>query len=60
MLRLKIGKSSNRQYLSVVYNYWDPESKQSRTKTFESIGYLDNFKDLYEVPIEHFKKYVEE
>ncbi len=60
MLRLKIGKSSNRQYLSVVYNYWDPESKQSRTKTFESIGYLDNFKDVYEDPIEHFKKYVEE
>jgi len=40
-MNLKIGKSNGRQYLSIVQSYRDKESKQSRTKSIKSLGYLD-------------------
>ena len=42
MASLKIGKSGGREYLSIVSGYWDPINKRSRTKTIESLGYLDS------------------
>jgi len=40
-MNLKIGKSNNRTYLSIVHGYRDKETKQVRTKTIKSLGYLD-------------------
>ena len=54
MLHLKIGKSGGRDYLSIVRGYWDPLAKRSRTKTVESLGYLDRLSELYDDPIAHF------
>ena len=58
MLHLKIGKSGGRDYLSIVCGYWDPLAKRSRTKTVESLGYLDRLSELYDDPIAHFKEVV--
>ena len=58
MLHLKIGKSGGRDYLSIVRGYWDPLAKRSRTKTVESLGYLDRLSELYDDPIAHFKEVV--
>jgi hypothetical protein len=41
-MNLKIGKSNGRSYLSIVHKYRDKETKQSRTKTINSLGYLDD------------------
>lgn len=48
------NKTSGRIYLSIVHGYRDPISKKSRTKTFESLGYLDELKKKYDDPIAHF------
>lgn len=60
MASLKIGKSGGREYLSIVSGYWDPINKRSRTKTIESLGYLDSLKEQYDDPIAHFQKVVDE
>ncbi len=60
MESLKIGKSGGREYLSIVSGYWDPINKRSRTKTIESLGYLDSLKEQYDDPIAHFQKVVDE
>ena len=39
---LKISKSNERSYLSIVHNYRDKKVKQSRTKTIKKLGYLDD------------------
>jgi len=41
-MTLKIGKSGNRPYLSIVQSYRDKVNKQSRTKTIKSLGYLED------------------
>lgn len=51
-------KKTGRTYLSIVRGYWDSESKQSRTKTIEKLGYLDELKKLYDDPVVHFEKVV--
>ncbi len=58
MLYLKIGKSGGRDYLSICRGYWDPVAKRSRTKTIESLGYLDKLSSQYSDPISHFKAVV--
>jgi len=40
-MNLKIGKSDGRPYLSIVHGYRDKETKKVRTKTIQSLGYLD-------------------
>lgn len=52
--------SSGRIYLSIVDGYYDRQKKCSRTKTIESIGYLDDLMKIYEDPISHFSKRVVE
>lgn len=41
-------------YLAIQESYYDSSKKQSRTRTIESIGYLDNLRKEYEDPIAFF------
>ena len=43
-------------YLAIQESYYDSFKKQSRTRTIESIGYLENFKKEYDDPIAYFSK----
>lgn len=56
-MHLKKTKRNGRIYLSVVQNY--REGGKTRTKLIESIGYADEFENLYPDPIAHFAAYVE-
>lgn len=60
MLYLKVGKSAGREYLSIARGYWDPVTKRSRTKTVQSLGYLDKLREEFNDPIAHFKVVVEQ
>lgn len=58
---LKQTKNKNgRIYLSIVDGYYDKLKKNSRSKTIESLGYLDDLAKLYVDPIAHFSKRVEQ
>ena len=59
-MNLKVGKSNGRPYLSIVHGYRDKVTKQSRTKTIKSLGYVDELKNEYPDPIAHFKEVVVE
>ena len=48
------NKKTGRTYLSIVHGYWDSEAKQSRTKTIQKIGYLDEVATQYADPVAHF------
>lgn len=41
-------------YLAIQESYYDSTTKQSRTRTVESLGYLDALKKEYDDPIAHF------
>ena len=43
-------------YLAIQESYYDSLKKQSRTRTIESIGYLDNLRKEYEDPIAFFSQ----
>lgn len=52
---LKKNKTrSGRIHLAIVDTYYDKERGHSRTKTVESIGYLDELQKQYEDPISFF------
>jgi len=55
-LKQSTSKKTGRTYLSIVHGYWDSEAKQSRTRTVQSVGYLDGFQKIYDDPIDHFEK----
>ena len=57
-MNLKIGKSRNRPYLSIVHGYRDKETKQVRTKTIKSLGYLDELEKKHPGidVVAHFKE----
>lgn len=58
---LKKNKTRNgRIHLSIVDSYYDKTRGHSRTKTIESLGYLDDLSKTYKDPIAHFTKRVEE
>lgn len=60
-MHLKKAKSSNgRIYLSIADSYYDKQRKSSRSKTIESLGYLDELEKQYDDPIEHFSKRVDQ
>lgn len=52
--------SSGRIYLSIADSYYDKQRKMSRSKTIESLGYLDELEKQYDDPIAHFSKKVEQ
>lgn len=43
-------------YLAIQESYYDSFKKQSRTRTIESIGYLEKLKNDYDDPIAYFSK----
>lgn len=43
-------------YLAIQESYYDSSKKQSRTRTIQSIGYLDNLKKEYDDTITYFPK----
>ncbi|WP_373657609.1 IS1634 family transposase ISSeq4 [Sporomusa acidovorans DSM 3132] len=53
-LRKATNKKTGRTYLSIVHGYYDPSTRSSRTKTIQSIGYLDELEKQYNDPIAHF------
>jgi transposase len=55
-LRQATRKKTGRTYLSIVHGYWDSVAKQSRTRTVQKIGYLDELKKEYDDPVAHFTK----
>lgn len=56
---LKQTKNRNgRIYLSITDGYYDREKKTSRSKTIESLGWLDELEKQYDDPIAHFQKRV--
>ena len=56
-MHLKKTRRNGRIYLSVVQN--SREGGRTRTKTIESIGYVDTLEKTYSDPIAHFQAYVE-
>ncbi len=57
-LKKSTRKKSGRTHLSIVNGYWDSVSKQSRTKTIQTIGYVDELSKKYDDPITYFEKIV--
>ena len=59
-LKPSFNKKTGRTYLSMVYSYRDKEKGYPRTKTVEKFGYLDELQKIYDDPIAHFTKVVDE
>lgn len=55
-LKKVTNKKSGRTYLSIVHSYRDKDTKKSRAKTIESLGYLDELAKTYEDPIAFFEE----
>ena len=55
-MNLKIGKSNKRIYLSIVEGYRDTASGTVKTRTIQSLGYLDDLEKLFPDPIAHFRE----
>ena len=54
-LRKMKNKQTGRTYLSIVHSYRDKETKKTRSKTIESLGYLDELEKEYDDPIAFFE-----
>ena len=48
------NKNTGRTYLAIVHKYRDKNSKNIRSKTIQSLGYLDELEKEYNDPIAHF------
>jgi hypothetical protein len=49
-------KKDGRVYLAISKNYWDKETKKTRTQIVKSIGYADQFEQEYPDPVAHFRE----
>ncbi|MFP3154895.1 IS1634 family transposase [Lachnospiraceae bacterium ZAX-1] len=47
---------SGRTFLSIVHGFWDPDTKQSRTRTVTKLGYIDELEKEYADPLAHFRE----
>ena len=56
----KTPQKSGRIYLSIVDGYYDKDRGHSRTKTLESLGFLDELEKQYDDPIAFFTAKVEQ
>src|SRR5699024_11131598 len=54
-LRKMKNKKTGRTYLSIVQSYRDKDTKKTRSKTIQSLGYLDELEKEYADPISHFE-----
>lgn len=52
------NKKTGRTYLSIVQSYWDKSARKSKTKTIESLGYLDELEKKYDDPLAFFTEKV--
>ncbi len=59
-LRKATNSKTGRTYLSIVESYYDKKAKKSRSKTIQSLGFLDILEAEYDDPIAHFTQVVEE
>jgi len=59
-MHLKKTNKNGRIYLSITDSYYDKQKKTSRSKTIESLGYLDELEKKYDDPISFFEKRVDE
>ena len=57
-LKKSTNRKTGRIYLSIVNSYYDKVTKQSRTATVRSIGYLDELEKEYNDPIAFFTEEV--
>lgn len=57
-LRKMKNKKTGRTYLSIVHSYRDKATKKTKSKTIESIGYLDDLEKQYDDPIAFFQEKV--
>jgi transposase len=55
MFLKKDKRPNGRIYLSIVKGFRDPITKKNKQRAVKSIGFLDEFEDIYDNPIEHFK-----
>ena len=53
-LQKNINAKTGRVYLQIVHKYRDKETKKVRSKTIQSIGYLDELEKQYDDPITYF------
>ena len=53
-LKKSFKKETGRTHISIAHGYWDKERGHTRTKTIESLGYLDELEKEYADPIAHF------
>ena len=53
-------KNPDRTYLIIAESYRDKETKKTKSKTVQSLGYLDELEKKYTNPLAHFKKVVEQ
>src|SRR5690606_16556631 len=59
-LRKMKNKKTGRTYLSIVHSYRDKVTKSTKSKTIESLGYLDELEKQYDDPIAFFEKKVKQ
>ncbi len=59
-LRKLFNSKTGRTYLSIVQSYRDKDSKKTRAKTIESLGYLDELEKQYENPIAFFQEKIKQ
>ena len=57
-LKKSTKKKSSRTHLSIAQNYWDSQNKRSKTKTIQTLGYLDELMKEFDDPISHFQAIV--
>ena len=57
---LKQNKFGNRTHLVIAHGYREKGTKKVKTKTIQSLGYLDVLEKEYADPIAHFKQVVKE
>jgi transposase len=56
LMRLEIGISNGKKYLSIVRAYRDKQRNKLKKKTVKSLGYLDKLKECFPDPIAHFRE----
>lgn len=59
-LRKIKNKKTGRTYLTIVHSYRDKETKKTKSKTIESLGYLDELEKQYDDPIAFFEEKVKQ
>jgi transposase len=59
-LRKMKNKKTGRTYLSIVHSYRDKETKKTRSKTIESLGYIDELEKEYDDPIAYFEEKIKQ